>query len=563
MAERPPATKREKYQRRAKTLAELRSPYDDQYQELADYIAPKRFRSDVTKPVETKRKRIVDSTGTFAWRTLASGMHSGISSPARPWFRLGTPDPDMREYGPVKEYLDRVEQKLRQIFSASNIYDAFHYGYGDLGLFGQPGMLLVEDATKIVRMVPLQQGAFWIARDHNGIATTLMRKFYWSVERIVGRFGLDNCSRVVRDCYDRGDYDERFVICHIVEPRKDRDPRKPDKRNKPFASCYWEEAANGIGDRDRMLDESGFDSNPIICPPWEMIAEDHYADSPGMTALPDVKMLQLEQTRKTEAIDKKVRPPMKAPASMRNNPASLLPGSITYVDDPTGRGYGPAIDVNLSIQELQGDITDVQQRVNRSFFADLFLMLQNMEGIQPRNVFELAERKEEKLLALGPVLEGVHTQQLGPVIDRTYQLGDARGVFGPPPQEIQGVELKLEFISILAQAQKAVATGALERGMAFATSLVAVKPDAADKLDTDQAIDEYWDMIGAPASVIVPDDRVAEIRSSRAQAQQAADQAAMLSQIAPAAKQGAEAAEVLNRTAESGGAPMLRRLGIG
>src|SRR5690606_39255971 len=118
----------------------------------------------------------------------------------------------------------------------------------------------------------------------------------------------------------------------------------------------------------------------------------------GQIMLGDVKMLQLEQQRKLEAIDKMVRPPMTGPTSLRNNPASLLPGSVTYVDTPTaGGGYRPAMEVNLSLTELGKDIRDTQDRIRQAGYADLFLMLANMEGIQPRNTFEIAERKEEKL----------------------------------------------------------------------------------------------------------------------------------------------------------------------
>ena len=48
-----------------------------------------------------------------------------------------------------------------------------------------------------------------------------------------------------------------------------------------------------------------------------------------MDALGDIKQLQLEQKRKAQAIDKNVNPPMIADPSMKNEPASLLPGAVT------------------------------------------------------------------------------------------------------------------------------------------------------------------------------------------------------------------------------------------
>lgn len=542
----------------------MRSPWHDQWEQLAENIAPTRLRLNLNQNEGKKlRSKIVDSTGSFALRTLASGMHSGITSPARPWFRLTTFDPDLKDYGPVREYLDAVETRMREIFAGSNIYNAFHYGYGDLGLFGQSCGLLVDDDKTAIRMIQLQHGSFWLARDDKGVATTLCREFSWSVERIVGRFGYDKCSLPIQQAYDRGDYDQRFTVNHIVEPRRERDPNRIDKANKPWASIYWEEGNRaGVGDAG-LLEVSGFDENPIIAPPWELVAEDHYANSPGMEALPDVRMLQVEQTDKAQAIQKMHKPPMKGPLSMKNNPASLLPGSITYVDDATGSGYTPAMNVNLSIADLGRDITSVQQRIERAFYADLFLMLSQMEGVQPRNSFEIAERKEEKMLALGPVLENVQGAQLQPAIARTYAIMDRRGELPELPPELDGGQLKVEYISILAQAQKAVATGGIERLFSFVGNLAAVNPNVLDKIDMDEGIDLYSDMLGSPAGVIVSDDKVAEVRGARAEAQAKAAQAEQMATTMPAVQQGAQAAELLSRTDAGNPNSLLAKLGIG
>lgn len=545
--------------RRMQELKQIRQPWEDVWKDAADFIEPSRLRLNSTREGSMSRKKIIDSTGTFALRTLASGMHSGVTSPARPWFRLQTPDPELREYGPVKEYLNEVERSMRDVFASSNIYTAFHIGYGDMGQFGQSCGILVEDRDDVVRMQQLLHGRFWIARDHRGRATTLYRQFKWSVQRIVERFGYEAVNATIRSHYDRSDYDELFDVCHAIEPRMDRNPNKPDKRNKRFLSNYWLYE----GHEEKLLEESGFDSNPIIAPGWEIAGDDHYALAPGMVALGDVKMLQREQQRKLEAIDKMVRPPMTGPTSMRNNPTSLLPGAVTYVDDPTGKGYRPAMEVALRIGELQNDIVETQNRINRAFYADLFLMLSNMEGIQPRNSFEIAERKEEKLLALGPVLENIYNDQLEPTIDRTYQIMEARGMLPPPPPELENENLTPEYISVLAQAQKAVSTGAIERFAAFAGNLAAVKPGALDKLNEDEAMDKYADFLGVPAAMVVPDEEVQETRAARREREQMAQNAEMAATMAPAAKQGAEAAKVLSEADSGpGGASLLQRLGI-
>lgn len=548
------------HKRRIAELKAIRQPWDSEWSALASHVDPTRYRNELLAERAASRKKIIDSTGTLALRTLKSGMHSGLTSPARPWFKLAAKDPGLRDFAPVKEYLSVVEEHMRKLFSASNLYTSFHTGYGDLGLFGQSCGLLVDDDDKIIRMIQLMHGTFWIARDEKGRTTTLYRNFRWSVQRIVSRFGIENVSDRIRTLYDTSKYDEKFVIWHAVEPRLNRNPKSPAKWDMPFLSNYWEDGGTG----DKLLEESGFEENPIIAPPWELSGDDHYATSPGQDAIGDVKMLQKEQTRKLEGIDKMVRPPMTGPTALKNNPASLLPGAITYVDDPTGKGYRPAMEVRLNLGELREDIRDVQQRIDRTFYADLFLMLANMEGIQPRNQFEIAERKEEKLLALGPVLENIYNGQLEPVIERTYQILNRRGILPPPPPDLSQQDLDIEYTSMLAQAQKAVATGAIERGVAFVGQLASVKPEVLDKIDADEAVDIYSDYIGMPPSIIVPDDKVEKIRAARAQKQQAAESAAMAAEVAPAVKQSADAAAVLADAQNNpAGGALLERLGIG
>jgi len=552
------------HRRRLSELKELRQPWEAIWQELSDFIEPTRLRLHGQKEGARSRKRIVDSSGTIALRTLASGMHSGITSPARPWFRLNVKDRELKDHDAVRLYLEQVESLMRELFQASNLYPSFHQSYSDLGLYGQSCALLVEDEENIIRMQSLLHGTFWLGRDYRGQANVLYRQFEWDVGRIVERFGLDNVSDRVRGAYDRGDYAKKFEIGHAIEPRTIRDERKPDKRNKAYLSNYWEVGGGHGRQEGQLLEESGFDECPIIAPAWELAGDDCYSASPAMVALADIKMLQHEQKRKWEALDKIVRPPMIAPATMLNSKSSLLPGGVTYVDDPTGKAYRPAIEINLRLNELAMDIRETQQRIEKALFADLFLMLEHMEGVQPRTTFEIAERKEEKLLALGPVLENIYGGQLDPVINRTFEIMGRRGLLPQAPDEVRGQEIKIEYVSMLAQAQKAVSTGAIERVAGFIGGLAGGMPQALDKFNVDSAIDKYVNLLGAPASILVGKEAVEEIRQARAEQMAQANQAQAMAQAVPVVKQSAEAAGVMADVADSpSGADLLSQIGLG
>jgi hypothetical protein len=252
---------------------------------------------------------------------------------------------------------------------------------------------------------------------------------------------------------------------------------------------------------------------------------DTYGWGPGWTALGDAQQLQSQQRRKLEAIDKQVKPPMVGPPSLRNEPASLLPGGITYVADPSGQSFRPAMDVRIDLSHLGQDIAEVQGRIKQAFYADLFLMMAESDR-REITAREIDERHEEKMLMLGPVLERLHDELLDPLVTRVFNIMSRNGLFDdiPTPPVLRAHPLQVEFISMLAQAQKAVATGAIERFWQFGGQISALKPEAADRLDPDGTMEAYAEMTGVPSGVMVDRKQAEAIRQQRAkqQAQQAA-----------------------------------------
>src|SRR6185436_6774843 len=227
-------------------------------------------------------------------------------------------------------------------------------------------------------------------------------------------------------------------------------------------------------------------------PRWDAVGADSWGTGPGWTALGDSQQLQTQQRRKLEAIDRQVKPPMVGPPSLRNEPTSLLPGGITFVADPTGQSFRPAVDVRLDLSHLAADIAEVQGRVKEAFYANLFLMLAESDR-RTITAREIDERREEKMLMLGPVLERLHDELLDPLVGRVFRIMARNGLIPPPPPSLgrglDGTGLQVEFISILAQAQKSVATAGIERMWQFGAQIGALKPEALDRLDPDGTMD--------------------------------------------------------------------------
>lgn len=541
-------THRQRMNRRMAAMKNERSTFETHWRELAENFMPRRGRWTLGQENkgDKRHQKIIDGTPIFAARTLASGMMAGLTSPARPWFQLTLPDPDLAERAQNKQWLHAVGLRMRDVFSKSNLYSALPQVYGELGLFGTSCMVEMEDDMTVVRFYPKTIGTYWLANSSRMQTDSLYTEMRWTVRQVVQEFGIDNVSARVREQFERGHYENFVDIAHGIEPNDERLMHRMDAAGMEFRSCYWELSSD---ENQGLLAHRGFREQPFMAPRWNIIGEDVYGSSPGMDALGDAKALQFQQKRKAMAIDKMIDPPLMGPSSLRNQRVSLLPGDVTYLDGSQqgGPGLRSIYDVRLDPSMLLEDTRELESRINTAFYADLFLMLA-MSDRRQITAREIEERHEEKLLMLGPVLERLNGELLDPIIDRTFAIMLRNGLLPPPPEDLEGVDLKVEYISILAQAQKAVGLGAVDRLTGFVAQAAAVKPEILDKLDWDQAVDEYGLMLGVPPRLVLSDDQVAEIRAGR-------QQQAQMAQVAAMAQPMAQAANAVKSLSQSSTAP--------
>jgi len=216
---------------------------------------------------------------------------------------------------------------------------------------------------------------------------------------------------------------------------------------------------------------------------------------------------------------------------MKTREFEIFPGGISYYDATTGtQGIKTLFEVNLNLQALLLDIQDVRQRIQSAFFSDIFMMISQSNNRMTAT--EVAERHEEKMLMLGPVIERLNNELLDPLVETVFERLLEAGMLPPPPEEMQGVDLNIEYVSLLAQAQKSISVNGIDRFVANLGQIAKIKPDALDKFDSDRWVDVYSDKLGVDPELILSGDKVALIRASRAKQQQAIDQQQSLMNMA-------------------------------
>ncbi len=532
-----------------------RQPFMQLWRELANYFLPKRYvwleTSAQQRVRNAKNPYILDSTGTTAGRILAAGLMNGITSPSRPWARLRVPGFD-DEGGPVTLWADECTRLLLQVLGESNFYNAMAVQYLDLTFFGTSATLIYEDPTSVIRCYNAALGEYYLAQDDTQRVNTFGREIMLTIRQLVQWFGAENCSVMVRSLHRNLDGGSKFKtvsVQHLIEPNF---PGSNVPQKFEFIETYWEKGTTG-----KALARQGFNEFPGIFPRWEVTGNDSYGTSPGMDALPDTIQLQFETKRKAQGIDKMISPPIVADVQLQHRPTALMPNGITYVAGANSIGAKPLYQIQAPIGELTEDIRDVRARIQEIFHNPLFNMISQLETV--RSATEIDARREEKLVLLGPVLERFENEALDPAIERVFNIMQRKGLLPEPPPEVAGRPIEVQYVSILATAQRAVAATPTERWLQVIGNIapiIQLAPGAQSIMNVpnwEELIRNYGIAIGVEARNMNTRETVAEMNQ--------AQQEELVAQSAAAqGKDLVDAGQQLSETDVGGGANALQAL---
>ena len=523
--------------------------------ELADFYLPRRYKWLIT-PNQMGRgspinQHILDSTPTIAARNLAAGIMYGISNPTAPWFRLAFGRVNSSQTGPIAVYLRQVEEILFNIFQESNFYQALAILYFDLVIFGTASMIIYEDFRNVINCVNPCFGEFYAdVNAQLNLVDVFYREFTYTVQQVVERWGLENVSPSVASLYKNqgSGLTREVVVAHGIEPNYEA-RRYGIPSHFKYRECYWEWGGSaspqgGSTFAPGFLEQRGFYEAPHITPRWDTVANDAYGRSPAMDALPDCKQLQLQVRRQAQGIDKQVNPPLQADLQLKNQPAALIPGGITYIAgllSSTGGGMRSIYEHRIELQAMNENLELLRLRNKAIFYNDLFQTISQYQTRSNVTAQEINVRRAESLIMLGPVIHRLQLELLSRAIDRTFGIAARGGLLPPAPAELQGQDLSVQYISMLSLAQQAAQTAGIEGVLRFVEALAPIDPAAADKVDIDFAIERYNFLINNDPRLIRSDDAVAQIRQQRQQ-EQAKAQA--LEAAPKVAKAGLDASQI-------------------
>ena len=493
--------------KRFEALEGQRENWQNHFQELADYMLPR--KADIVRKRtkgEKRMEQIFDGTALQAVDLLSASLHGMLTSGASAWFHLAMKDQTVGRDAEVQDWLEDTSNRMLRAFNTSNFETEIHEMYVDLVVFGTGCMFVEMDQGKL-RFSTRHISEFHIAENQFGLVDTVFRKYKLSARQAVLRFGYEEVTDYIRKTYDKRPDDE-VTLLHAVTPRHDRDPQKMDSANMPFASIY-------ICMESKMpVSIKGFQEFPYIVPRFLKATGETMGRSPAMVALPDVKMLNLMSKTIIQAAQKQIDPPLLVPDDGFILPIRTNPGGLNFFragsrDTITPLNVGANIPIGLQMEEQR------RQAIRSAFYVDQLLS----GGAPNMTATEVIQRQEERMRVIGPVLGRLMNEMLRPLIDRSFALMLREEMLSVPPEMLQGRDVDIEYVSPLARAQKSSSLNNTMKALEILMPLSQSLP-VGDHIDPDGLVRHVTDALGVPKTVLNSEVEIQQQRQQRAAQQQ-------------------------------------------
>jgi hypothetical protein len=503
--------------KRVDALASDRGTWEVNWQEILDYVMPRKADVVTLRTKGEKRTEVLfDSSAITANNLLAASLHGTLTSPSLPWFSIKLRDEELNKNRDVQLWLEDTGRKMYDTFNETNFNTEVHELYLDLCSIGTAA-IFVEEANEGfdkngIHFNTLHIAEYYIQENVNGKVDTLYRKYKLTARQAVQEFGEKNVGEKILTAAKEKP-DQKFNFIHAVEPTEDYKRATGKSLTKlPYHSCH-------VCEEDKMVVRTGgYNEFPYLVPRWSKATGEIFGRSPSYNALPDIKTLNKAVEIGLKAWAKAIDPPLLVQDDGVIGRVRTTPAGITVV-----RNDGAVKPLQIASNWQITDLKENQLRtaIRQAFYSD---QLQLQDGPQ-MTATEVQVRYELMQRLLGPTLGRFQTEFLNPLIERVFGIMYRAKALNEAPSIIGDTKIDIEYVGPLARSQRMEEAVAIERLYQLAMSIGQIDPSIMDNIDHDEAIRMRAKLLGVPKTIMKDINDVNDMREQRAMMQQAQQQA--------------------------------------
>ena len=305
------------------------------------------------------------------------------------------------------------------------------------------------------------------------------------------------------------------------EPQKSCAERRTD--HKPFLCWRFERSLSGS--------------------PWG-------CNSPGERCIADIVALNVMEKSKLKGIQLRNDPPVKATEGLELN---IVPAGVTRIRGNQDFAFTPPAG---NTQEVLEEIMRTEQNLKEAYYVDFFLMLQQtLEN--NKTATEATLLADEKSQIMSSFTSRLNNEFLEVILETLWDMEIKHGRFPEVPESLSGADIRIDYVSPLAIAQRKAQTYVPARNfiadtMAFAQIDPSVQyifklPEYADAMAKDLMIDERF--LNTPedvkAKVQEQQQMMMDQMNAQQQNQNAQTEASVYNALSKAPEQGSAAAQMM------------------
>jgi hypothetical protein len=498
-----------------------RSGWERRWQEIADLMVPR--RADFTgrrTSGEERRSKIVDSTAVRNVSRFAAGLHNMLTPAAAPWFILKPAYKPLEEVRDVQLWLEEITRLVQGHFASpkSNFHSSAYEFYTDLGSFGT-GNMFVEDVAGVgpfYRSFPLAKTFF--ATNRRGQIDCVYREYTQTAKGLIEQFPREMIPEKAIKKLEEGKPFEEFECLHVIKPWHAIKMGSPLQLiEKAYISLHI-----FIPDK-AVMEVSGYDEFPFVVSRWCKNEDEIYGRGPGSDALPDVKMLQEMEKTYLKGLQKQVDPPLTLPDDGFLGQIKTYPGAINIHRN----GYQQKEVIGMipmgQPQYADNKMAQIRDSINKTFYLDIM----ELPGptapdgdVYRFTATEVATRQRDRLGIIGPIVARQESEFLSPLIERTYSVMIRAGLLPPPPEIMQEVDLRIEYVNPVSVSQRSIELNSINQLVQYHMPLAQIDPNALKRLNISRITELGAEILNVPPSVIYTNEEMQQIAQAEQEQQQ-------------------------------------------
>jgi len=497
-------------------LKDIRRVYEPLWEEIAEYIFPRRTGIGYKpSPGLKQTSKQYDSTAELGLNDLAASMHGTLTPTSMVWSSFKLRDNRLNQVKEIMDWLEICANSMTTARNQSNFRSEIHEVYLDLSGFGQ-GCIFIEEKPIYypgfngLQYKSLTNSEYCTSENAEGKVDTVYREFELTAAAAIRKFGKENLGKKITDTADKKPFD-KFKFLHCVYPKEmEFTPLK----GKPFVSYYI-----GLDDQN-LIASSAYWEFPFIVPRWSKASGEDYGRGRGHIALPDVKTLNKAKEFGLKAWAKDLDPPTFERDGGVIGSLKMYPGGRNIARDKDS--------IWMLDHKIRYDVSQIKEEALRQSIRQVFFSDQlNLPEKSEMREMEVAVRYELMQRILGPALGRFEGEGLNPLIEREFGImmratSGKYPVLPPPPLILarMGInEIDIEYEGPLAKSQRHHEMTRMQKVIAFASQIGQVYPDVYDNFDRDEVIRIAAEVEGMPSRAMNSIEEIQVIRDQRAKLQ--------------------------------------------